>query len=55
MRPQWAPPRKWRFLPATAQRLVDGDQAGGGVGTALGEGVLGLELGTLGVEHCQKV
>src|SRR6185369_7361612 len=47
--------RKWCFLPAAAQRLVDGDQAGGRVRTALREGILGLELGALGVEHGQKV
>ena len=42
-------------LPTPAQGLVDGNQAGGGLGTAAGQPVLGLEQGPLGVQHLQEV
>ena len=42
-------------LPSAAQGLVECDQGSGGVGLAPGEAVLGLEQGTLGIEHREKI
>ena len=44
-----------RGFPTPAQGLVDRNQAGGGLGTAAGQPVLGLEQGPLGVQHLQEV
>ena len=44
-----------RSLPTPAQGLVDGNQAGGGLGTAAGQLILGLEQGPLGIQHLQEV
>ena len=42
-------------LPATAQRFVDRDQAGRGIGARLRQPVLGLELGAFGIQHFEEV
>src|ERR1035441_10858396 len=42
-------------FPAAAQGFVDGDEAGGGAGFALGQLGLDRELGALGIEHGQEI
>src|SRR4051812_41263339 len=42
-------------LPAPAEGLVDGNQAGGGLGSAAGQPILGFQQGPLGVQHLQEI
>src|ERR1700754_1329367 len=44
-----------RGLPTASQGLVDRNQAGGGLGTAAGQPILGLQLVSLGIQHLQEV
>ena len=42
-------------LPTPAECFIDRNEAGGSLGTAAGQLVLGLEEGPFGVQHLQEV